>query len=67
MVGAELGAAATTMLNAGRVAVRPPSLTVMAMFANVPALVLPGVPESRPVEALNVAHEGRLAIVYDSV
>ena len=62
-----MAAAATVMLNEGRVAVRLPSLPVMAMFANVPALVLPGVPDSRPVEALNVAHEGRLAIVYDSV
>ena len=67
MVGAELGAAATVILNAASEAVRLPSLTVMAMFENVPALVLPGVPESLPVDALKVAHEGRLAIVYDSV
>ena len=66
-MGAELGAAATVMLNDGREAVRLPSLAVIVMFENVPTLALPGVPDSRPVVALNVAHEGRLAIVYDSV
>ncbi|MBK9253840.1 MAG: hypothetical protein IPM70_18990 [Proteobacteria bacterium] len=46
MVGAELGAAATVILNAASEAVRLPSLTVMAMFENVPALALPGVPRA---------------------
>ena len=60
ITGGELGAAATVIVNAGNDAVAVPSLTLIVMFANVPAAV--GVPCSRPVLAVNVAHAGRFTI-----
>jgi hypothetical protein len=60
IVGGEFGAGATVIVNAGSEVVAVPSLTLMVMFAKVPAAV--GVPCSRPVLAVNVAHAGRFAI-----
>jgi hypothetical protein len=47
------------MLNAGRAADAWPSLTLIAMFENVPTLELEGVPLTVPFAMLNVAHDGR--------
>jgi len=55
------GAAVTVMLNASNPVVYVPSLTLIAIFACVAAVV--GVPLSWPVALLNAAHAGLLAIV----
>ena len=48
----------TVMLNDGSEAEDTPSVAMIMMYENVPVAV--GVPEIRPVEVLNVAHEGLL-------
>lgn len=48
----------TAMLKAGSDAEVLPSLTRITIFEYEPACALLGVPESRPVEVLNVAHDG---------
>ena len=55
--GAGSAAATAWMLNAGSEADSWPSLTLITMLANVPALV--GVPLKAPVEVLKVAQDGR--------
>ncbi len=55
------------MLNAGSEALAEPSLTLITMFEYVPTAPVPGVPDSRPVLVLNVAHVGRLAMLKASV
>jgi hypothetical protein len=68
MVGGVGGALVlTTMLNAGSAADAWPSLTLIRMLGNVPALELEGVPFRVPVEALNVAHDGRFWTLKVSV
>jgi hypothetical protein len=57
----------TLMENAGSATLAVPSLTLMTMFEVVPTFAEVGVPESWPVEALNVAHVGRFAIENVSV
>ena len=47
--------------NAGNETVEELSLTLMRMPSHSPTL--DGVPERRPVDVLNVAHEGLFAIV----
>jgi hypothetical protein len=51
--------------NAGKDAVKRPSLTVMTMFENEPAAL--GVPLKRPLAVSNVAQLGRFWIVKPSV
>src|SRR5258706_4307152 len=53
---------ATVIENAGNGVEALPSLTLITMLLNVPMLLAPGVPCSKPVLVLNVAHVGRLAI-----
>src|SRR5947207_641093 len=60
IVGARFGCV-TTIENDAREADACPSLTLIAMLANVPAAV--GVPDSCPVPALNVAHVGRFVML----
>src|SRR6185503_4277074 len=68
IVGGWFGAALTTIENVASCALPPcPSLTPMPMLANVPTLAVVGVPCSRPVAVLNVAHAGRLVILKVSV
>jgi hypothetical protein len=62
-----LFAACTVMENAGSVAVAVPSVTLIEMLAYVAASLAAGVPLSRPVEVLNVAHDGLLTIENVSV
>ncbi len=52
------GRLATTIENAGRDADNAPSLTLIVMLADAPIWLPVGVPESCPVELLNVAHAG---------
>ena len=53
----------TVSEKAGRVAFPPlPSLTLMTMFAVVPASLAAGVPERRPVAVSKLAHAGRFAM-----
>jgi hypothetical protein len=52
----DVGAVVTPIENAGSDAVALPSLTRIWMLLNVPVAV--GVPESRPLDVLNVAHDG---------
>ncbi len=59
---AVLVAVSTCIVNAGRDALFQPSLTAITILAYVPALPAEGVPESRPVLLLKVAHEGWLVI-----
>ena len=61
IVGARFGAALTVIVKGASESVALPSLTVMTMPLNVPALV--GVPLSRPVEVSNAAHAGLFWIV----
>ncbi len=63
IVGGRLAAVppVTVIEKAGRDAEENPSLTLMTMLEVVAAVV--GLPLSRPLNALNVAHAGRLAIV----
>jgi hypothetical protein len=64
IVGGRFGCV-TTIENAGSDAVACPSLTPIAMFANVPAAV--GVPWSCPVVVLKVAQVGLFATLNVSV
>ena len=57
----------TTIANAGREAVRLPSLTLMVMFEYVPVCALLGVPDSLPVVVLNVAQAGLFVMLNASV
>ena len=57
----------TTIANAGREAVRLPSLTLMLMFEYVPVCALLGVPDSLPVVVLNVAQAGLFVMLNVSV
>lgn len=52
------GVLLTVTLNAGSAVVVLPSLTLMTMSLYVPTLPAPGVPRSRPVASVNVAHAG---------
>jgi hypothetical protein len=68
IVGGRFGAALTTIENVASCALPPcPSLTPMPMFANVPTLADVGVPCSRPVAVLKVAHVGRFVMLKVSV
>ena len=49
--------------NAGSVALRAPSETVIATFAYEPTLAAPGVPLNCPVDSLKLAQAGLLLIV----
>ena len=60
-----VGGPLTLMLNAGSEADAWPSLTVITMLENVPALV--GVPLRVPVEVLKVAQLGRFCTLKVSV
>jgi hypothetical protein len=66
MVGAWLvaaGAAAlTTIEKAGSDTLVAPSVTLITMFASVPASAFEGVPASAPVAVLKLAHEGMFVI-----
>ena len=53
---------ATVSEKGGNEVCSEPSLALMTMPDVVPTLPLAGVPESRPVEVLKVAHAGRLAM-----
>jgi hypothetical protein len=55
------------MLNAGKLALAVPSLTLILMLLNVPTLAAVGVPLSRPVLELNAAQAGALAMLNVSV
>jgi hypothetical protein len=61
MVGPEF-ALVTVIENAPKALDCVPLLTLIAMFGYVPVWPLAGVPESRPLAALNVAHAGRFWI-----
>jgi hypothetical protein len=63
-VGLVPGGAVTVMLNGASDAVLRPSLTEITMLLYVPVFALCGVPRSWPLVALNVAHAGRLRMVY---
>ena len=49
----------TLIEKALRLRVALPSVTLMMMFPKVPMWLAVGVPASRPVVGLNVAHDGR--------
>ena len=53
----------TWMLNAGKLALIVPSLTLIVMFEYVPTCADVGVPLIRPVLELNAAQAGRFVIV----
>jgi hypothetical protein len=57
----------TVMLKGGSDTDLLPSLTEITMLLYVPTLVAPGVPRSRPVAVLHVAHAGWLRIENVSV
>jgi hypothetical protein len=67
MVGARFAGWLTTIENDASAAVSCPSLTLIAMLANVPTFAAAGVPWSRPVVELKVAQAGRLAMLKVSV
>jgi hypothetical protein len=58
IVGGPSAAAMTVSVNAGSEAARAPLLTLIVMFGKLPIFAEFGVPESRPVLALNVIQEG---------
>src|SRR5687767_6917653 len=62
MVGARLACARTCSVKPGSEVVAMPSVTEMMMLDVLPTLDEVGVPESRPVEVLNVAQLGRFWI-----
>ena len=62
IIGAPFAVLLTVIENAGNCAVTLPSLTLIAMLLVVPTLLAVGVPCSRPVVVLNVAHDGRFVI-----
>jgi len=55
------------MLNEASEALAEPSLTLMTMPVVVPTSPAPGVPASKPVAVLNVAHAGRFAMLNVNV
>ena len=61
MVGAPL-LAATEIANAGSDALAAPSVTEITIFEVLPTLAAAGVPLSRPVDVLKLAHDGLLVI-----
>jgi hypothetical protein len=68
ITGAAFWVAAVTVIEkAANDADKVPSLTVITMLDVVPWLALVGVPDSRPVDVLNEAHEGLFAIEKDRV
>jgi hypothetical protein len=50
------------MLNAGKLAVAAPSVTLIRMLECIPTFAIVGVPERAPVEASNEAHDGWFVI-----
>src|SRR5512138_2501278 len=62
-VALPLATSLTAMEKARKDVVERPSLTRITMLEYVPACALVGVPDNRPVEVLNVAHEGRLEML----
>ena len=58
IVGARLAGAITWIVNEGSDAVAVPSVTVIVMRADVPTFAAVGVPDRRPVVALNDAQLG---------
>ena len=57
----------TVMLNAGRLALRVPSLTLITIPFDIPISALVGVPVNAPVAGSNVAHVGLLVILKVNV
>ena len=64
ITGATLAAvlAETAMLKAGSAAEWVPSETLMTIFWELPIMAVVGVPASRPVAVLKLAHVGLLVI-----
>ena len=68
VTGADVDVACTTLIvNAGSDFVTMPSLTLMTIFEYDPTWDVAGVPLRVPVELLNVAQPGFLAILYVSL
>ncbi len=67
ITGALFAGAVTEIANAGSDVVAFPSLTRMTMFEYVPTCVVVGVPDTLPVEALNVAQFGLFVMLKVSV
>ena len=67
ITGALFAGAVTEIANAGSEVVAFPSLTLMTMFEYVPTCVVVGVPDTLPVEALNVAQLGLFVMLKVSV
>jgi hypothetical protein len=63
----ELDTAFTAIANAASETVDVPSLTLIVTFEYVPTFELLGVPDSRPVVVLKLAHDGLLAMLNVSV
>ena len=66
MVGGEF-TAVTSMVNAARLSVSSPSVTVMTIFPYCPASALPGVPLNLPVVVLNEAQAGLFEMLNEIV
>ena len=62
-----VASAVTERLNAPSDALAVPSVTLITMPVVIPTSPAPGVPCSKPVEVLNVAHAGRFAMLNVSV
>jgi hypothetical protein len=67
ITGALFAGAVTEIANAGNDVVALPSLTRMTMFEYVPTCTVVGVPDTLPLEALNVAQFGLFAMLKASV
>jgi hypothetical protein len=67
IVGARFGGELTTIENGASAVVSWPSLTLILISAKVPTLPAAGVPWSRPVVEVKVAHVGLLTMVNVSV
>src|ERR1700683_2362709 len=59
-VALPLAGCVTVMLNGASDAEAEPSLTLITILRNTPALALVGVPDSSPVRLLKFAHDGVL-------